>query len=262
MPINIDSKYKNFNLKPDMELSCFLAKKDKVSYVYNVVSLEGNPMTFPEVKTLLEGITVGGHKIEDEQQVLNQGNALKELLSLVKEKKFDLNKDIFSKLNYLVANGEALIPGEFRTGRVTIGGTGHMPPEPDKLPQVFEEGLKDIKAIENPVTRALVFFGFGSINQFFWDGNKRTSRLMANGVLMENGYPVLNIKAKDKLEFNKEMIKFYDPGDYNTLLSWLAPYYRQEALKIGFTEQAPAKKDAFADDLGNRLNKGKGGLKR
>jgi hypothetical protein len=60
---------------------------------------------------------------------------------------------------------------------------------------------------------------------------------MANGVLMENGYPVLNIKAGDKLEFNKEMIKFYDSGDYNILLSWLAPYYRQEALKIGFTEQ-------------------------
>ncbi|MCL5880050.1 MAG: Fic family protein, partial [Deltaproteobacteria bacterium] len=177
---------------------------------------------------------------------------------LVKEKKFDLNKDIFSKLNYLVSNGEALIPGEFRTGRVTIGGTEHMPPEPDKLPGVFEEGLKDIRGIENPVTRALVFFGFGSINQFFWDGNKRTSRLMANGVLIENGYPVLNIKAEDKLEFNREMIKFYDSGDYNTLLSWLTPYYRQEALKIGFACPAPAKKDAFTKDLNNRLNKGKG----
>ena len=258
MPINIDSKYKDFSLKPDAELSYFLAKKDKASYIYNVVNIEGNPMTFPEVKTLLEGITVGGRKIEDEQQVLNQEKALEELLSLVKEKKFDLNKDIFSKLNYLVANGEALIPGEFRTGRVTIGGTEHMPPEPDKLPGVFEEGLKDIRGIENPVTRALVFFGFGSINQFFWDGNKRTSRLMDNGVLIENGYPVLNIKAEDKLEFNREMIKFYDSGDYNTLLSWLTPYYRQEALKIGFACPAPAKKDAFTKDLNNRLNKGKG----
>ena len=234
MSINIDSKYSDFKLRPDRELSYFLAKKDKVSYIYNVVNLEGNPMKFPEVKTLLEGITVGGHKIEDEQQVLNQEKALAVLLSLVKEKKFDLGKDIFANLNYLVSNGESLAPGQFRTGRVSIGGTDYIPPEADKLVGIFEKGLKDIKRIENPVTRALVFFGFGSLNQFFWDGNKRTSRLMANGVLMENGYPVLDIKAGDKLDFNQEMIKFYDSQDYNILLSWLVPYYEKEALKTGF----------------------------
>ena len=50
---------------------------------------------------------------------------------------------------------------------------------------------------------------------------------MTNGVLLENGYQALNIKAKDKLEFNKTMIEFYNSGKYNVLLSYLVPYYEQ-----------------------------------
>jgi hypothetical protein len=40
--------------------------------IFNTVYLENNPFTLKEVQTLLEGITVGGHKLEDQQQVLNQ----------------------------------------------------------------------------------------------------------------------------------------------------------------------------------------------
>lgn len=32
-------------------------------------NLEDNPHTFPEVQTLLEGITVGGHKISEQRQI-------------------------------------------------------------------------------------------------------------------------------------------------------------------------------------------------
>ncbi|CZR83213.1 hypothetical protein CDFC105_43918 [Clostridioides difficile] len=33
-------------------------------------NLENNPFTFPEVQTLLDGITVGGHKLSDQNQIL------------------------------------------------------------------------------------------------------------------------------------------------------------------------------------------------
>ena len=66
---------------------------------------------------------------------------------------------------------------------------------------------------------------FGAKSQFFFDGNKRTSRLMMNGVLLDNGYPILNIKAKDKLEFNKVMIEFYDNDDIKKAIEYLVDYY-------------------------------------
>ena len=233
----VDSSYR-IAVKPDRELALFLFKKDKADYIYNVCSLEGNPMTFPEVQTLLDGITVGGHKIEDEQQVLNQNKSVSLLVSLIQNKEFGLNKETFCKLNKIVAEGESLKPGEFRTGQVTIGGTDYIPPKADILDELFIKGVEKISKIANPVIRSFVFFGFGSRHQFFWDGNKRTSRLMANGILLENGYTALNIKAKDALEFNKTMIEFYNSGNYNVLLSYLVPYYENS---INFEKTKPEK---------------------
>lgn len=57
-------------------------------YVWDAAVLEGNPFTYPEVQTLLDGITVGGRKISDEQQVLNLAEAANELLRLVKTGNF------------------------------------------------------------------------------------------------------------------------------------------------------------------------------
>jgi Fic family protein len=45
--------------------------------------------------------------------------------------------------------------------------------------------------------------------QFFYDGNKRTGRLMMNGVLLTNGLPVINLPASKQLEFNQLMLDFY-----------------------------------------------------
>ena len=54
-----------------IERVCFRLQKIFPEYVWNTVYLEDNPFTFPEVQTLLEGITVGGHRLADQQQVLN-----------------------------------------------------------------------------------------------------------------------------------------------------------------------------------------------
>jgi len=78
------------------------------TYVWDASVLEGNPFTFPEVKTLLEGVTVGGRKISDQEQVLNLAESSKQLLALVKGGKFELNKSTFTELHGLVAQNETL----------------------------------------------------------------------------------------------------------------------------------------------------------
>ena len=35
------------------------------SFVWDAAKLENNPFTFVEVQTLLDGVTVGGHKLSD-----------------------------------------------------------------------------------------------------------------------------------------------------------------------------------------------------
>lgn len=53
----------------------FTAKRMHSELVYNMTKLEGNPYTYAEVKTLLDGITVGGRKLSDQEQVLRVSRA-------------------------------------------------------------------------------------------------------------------------------------------------------------------------------------------
>jgi len=193
-----------------LDRACFRLQKLFPEYVFNTVYLEDNPFTFPEVQTLLEGITVGGHKLEDQQQVLNQFKSIKQLVSLVKKNRFALDKPIFCQLHSLVAFEEALEWGVFRSGEVSIAGTLYKPPVAKKLDSIFSQGIEYIKTIANPLERAIVMFLFGSLNQFFYDGNKRTSRLMMNGILLSSGFDAISVPAKNKLEFNQSMVAFYD----------------------------------------------------
>ena len=45
-------------------------------FVWDASVLEGNPFTFPEVKTLLDGVTIGARKIFDQEQCQYSVSAL------------------------------------------------------------------------------------------------------------------------------------------------------------------------------------------
>jgi len=206
---------------PDVRRASFRARKALEQVVFDTVKLEGNPYTFPEVKTLLDGVTVGGHKLSDEKQILNQARSWERLLDLVKDQAFRVDKDTFCELHALAAEEEALTWGKFRDGDVSIAGTDHRPPPAEKLDEIFAKGAERISRIGNPIERGAAFFLFGSLHQFFFDVNKRVSRLIMNGILLSAGYDVINIPAKRQLEFNEKMVRFYDTQDGTEMIAFL-----------------------------------------
>ena len=88
--------------------------------------------------------------------------------------------EYWCKLNEYIARNEALEWGKLRTGTVGISGTDYVPPVPEKEKTI--EKLKNILSSTSlSVTdKALEAFTWGARGQFFWDGNKRTSLLLAN----------------------------------------------------------------------------------
>jgi hypothetical protein len=52
-------------ITPNPKKALFLAKKQLSELVYDAVNLEGVNYTLPEVQTLLDGVTVGGHRQTD-----------------------------------------------------------------------------------------------------------------------------------------------------------------------------------------------------
>ena len=222
------------HLKPDAARALFMAEKMRPDFVYHTAALEGNPFTFPEVKTLIEGITVGGHKQSDAEQVLNLTLALTHVMGLVKADAFKIDAATACAIQGIVAKREALKWGEFRDGAVFIAGTSYQPPKPADLPLVFAQGEAVINAESDPIFRAFLVFLWGSLNQFFYDGNKRTSRFLAIGTLLTAGYPPLLILAKDQLIYNQVMTRFYDSQDATEALEWLYGYYFERVTGFGF----------------------------
>ena len=74
------------------ERAVFRLRRMLPEFVWDASVLEGNPFTFPEVKTLLEGVTVGGRKLSDQEQILNLAESAKRLIALVTEGEFALDK--------------------------------------------------------------------------------------------------------------------------------------------------------------------------
>ena len=64
-----------------------------------MAGLERNPFTYPEVKTLLDGVTVGGHKLSDEQQVLSIRNGWNYVIEAVLNNKVSFDMDTFKDLS-------------------------------------------------------------------------------------------------------------------------------------------------------------------
>lgn len=230
----------------------YAARKIIAQIVTDVVNLEDINYTVPEVQTLLDGITVGGHKLQDEVITLNQIKAWQFLFNSIEQNNFKISKDYLLQLHSLVAAQESLTWGEFRTGQVSISGTDYLPPQSSTLNQLWQEletksqellnatnlsNINNNKSVKdtdkcNIYTTAINLFAQMAQIQFFFDGNKRTGRMMMSGVLLSYGYPMINVPAKRKLEFNRIMINYYNDCQleplYKFLVSCLPEYTIEE----------------------------------
>jgi len=216
-----------------VERVCFRFHRMMPKFVWDASYLEGNPFSFSEVKTLVDGITVGGRKVSDQAQVLNLIKSSRHLLSLVKAGQFDLSKRTFTQLHGMIAHEEALEWGVFRgdgqehdyTPNVELGDHGfYTPPKTQEharaLNGMFHDGLAQLHKCQ-PLERGMAFFLFGALQQFFFDGNKRTARMMMNGILMSNGIDAISIPASMAQEYNEKMVRFYLNRDAREMMDFL-----------------------------------------
>ena len=158
-----------YHLTP--EQSRFLAKKKWDENVYCGMKMENRAVTFPQTKTILEGVNVPGVQLDDIQAILNMRDAWRFLIGSIDE---DVTLEYVCKLNGFIARNEALEWGKLRTGSVAISGTDYTPPVPQEA--AVREALAAILSADTTATeRALNAFCWGTRGQLFWDGNKRTS---------------------------------------------------------------------------------------
>ena len=217
---------------PDKGKAIMLARRQLSELVWDAVNLEGINVTLPEVQTLLEGITIGGHKVSDQQIVLNQVTAWRTLFEWIEKGKFELSAEKACALHLIAAKDEALECGRFRSGGVTIAGTDYMPPAAQELPALFKKMVEEALALEDIYDQAVFVFLTMARVQFFYDVNKRMGRFMMNGILLNAGFPAINLPAKKKLEFNRLMLEFYSSGDQQPMNIFLRSCLDERVIRI------------------------------
>ena len=199
------------------EHSLFLAKKKWDENVYCGMKMENRAVTFPQTKTILNGVNVPNVQLDDIQAILNMRDAWKHLLNTINE---PVTFEYWCKLNEFIARNEALELGKLRTGTVGISGTDYMPPIPQQ--EVVQQELADILNADVSATeKALNAFVWGARGQFFWDGNKRTSLTLANKILVQSGAGILTITDKHMEQFNVLLLDYYNTGISDTLKVFL-----------------------------------------
>lgn len=120
-------------------------------------------------------------------------------------------KDIHEILTENIMQG-----GIYRSTDVAITGASHTPPTPNEMYNelrfYYEEMGKNINTMETIELAAWTHAEFVRIHPFT-DGNGRTSRLIMNYQLMNNGYLPISIKAKDRLEYYNVLDLYATTGE-------------------------------------------------
>ena len=191
-----------------LEQNVFLAKRNIVDNVYANARMEGLNITFPQTQTILDGVNVQELKLDEIQCILNLRDAWRFVINNI-ENEFDL--EFICKVNEYVARNESLEWGKLRTGNVSISGTEYIPEIP-KEEKVINE-INSINKIANVTERAIEYMLYGMRAQLFWDGNKRTSTICANAVMIKNGKGIIKVADKHLKEFNELLAEYYTTNE-------------------------------------------------
>lgn len=201
----------------DKKISLFLAKKYWDQNVYCGMKMENRNITFPQTKTILEGINVSGVTLDDITAVLNMRDAWKYMLDTFDSK---LDLEYILKLNSFISRNESLGWGVLRKGSVGISGSNYKPPVPEK--NEVERAINEILlSYKTSTEKAIDMFCLITYKQLFWDGNKRTALCCANKMLLSSGAGMITIKDDVMIRFNELLCRMYDTGEKEEVKTFL-----------------------------------------
>lgn len=171
-------------------------------YTYESNAIEGNTLTLMETRVVLEGLAIGGKSLREHFEVINHHNAIEFIEGLAKEKQALSEYDIKSIHSLILKGIDDNNAGTYRKCNVKIAGSEHIPPEHFEVPSKMQDFTQWYQEQElHPIIRASRAHAILVGIHPFVDGNGRTSRLVMNLELLKAGYPAINIKNENKLEY-------------------------------------------------------------
>ena len=171
----------------------------ELEYTFESNRIEGNTLTLRETDLVInEGLTISGKSMREHLEAINHVEAVAYIKQLI-ERNFSFNERELLSVHNLILRG--IIPedaGRYRKVQVMIKGSSHMPPQPFLVQKQMEDyflWMEENKNKLHPVILAAEMHERLVTIHPFIDGNGRTSRLIMNLILLQNGYVIANIKG-------------------------------------------------------------------
>jgi len=175
--------------------------------------IEGNTYSLLETEELIKNKREAkGHDKKEAIMILNHKSAFDTLLEKRESFKEITLLDIRTIHSELVKDLE--IKSGIRESAVGITGTKYLPLDNRlQIEETLAKLVDQAKIIERVAEKALIFLSGIAYLQPFTDGNKRTSRMISNAVLLANGYYPLSYRSVDEVEYKKALILFYEQNN-------------------------------------------------
>ena len=176
-----------------------IAQALELEYTFESNRIEGNTLTLRETDLIInEGLTISGKSMREHLEAINHQEAIAYIKHLM-EKNTSLNeREVLSIHNLILRGINPEDAGRYRRVQVMIKGSSFMPPQPFLVSKEMEDYFiwyeTNKNALHPIVLAAELHERLVTIHPFI-DGNGRTSRLVMNVILLQNGYVIANIKG-------------------------------------------------------------------
>ena len=181
-----------------------LAKTFIKENIFYLMCFESKNITFPKIESILQNVntTNGGFDAQVTHQLMNGWKLILDIPDS------NITFTQILSLHSQIAKEQALEWGVLRSGNVSISGTSFSP----KIVRQkdIEEMILKVRNSDDIYKEISYFIPKLIKMQPFWDGNKRTSIILANRLLIENHSGIISINNHHFEEFNNLLSNYYN----------------------------------------------------
>jgi Fic family protein len=181
-----------------------------IEFSWKSSHIEGNTYTLLDTERLIkEHKEAEGKTHLEAVMILNHKSALEYVWNHAKQYK-TINLKKIEEIHELISSELGITKG-FRKRPVGIVGTAYKPYDNNyQIKEAVESLCKLLNKLENPFLKALIGVAGLSYIQPFEDGNKRTSRLLGNAILLAYDYCPISYRSVEEIDYKKAIILFYE----------------------------------------------------
>ncbi|MFA5995880.1 MAG: Fic family protein [Patescibacteria group bacterium] len=175
--------------------------------------IEGNTYTLLETEQLIKEQQVASeHTKAEATMILNH----KAALDYIRQQAVQFKKLSRSKIEdiHSLLIKDLGVSRNVRKTIVRITGTAYTPLDNIyQIQEALDDTCKLVNTEANPFAKAMLVLMLIAYIQPFTDGNKRTSRLIGNAVLLAHGCCPLSYRSINEIEYKKALLLFYEQNN-------------------------------------------------